>query len=63
MIFSSFVLFVSFVVVYSLSNAEFIIVRIKYQQRKTLQYSKGSSLTFISLPTNPSSPLTCYDQL
>jgi hypothetical protein len=33
MIFSSFVLFVSFVVVYSLSNAEF---GIKYQQRETL---------------------------
>jgi len=33
MIFSSFVLFVFFVVVYSVSNAEF---RIKYQQRETL---------------------------
>ena len=34
MIFFSFVLFVSFVVVYSVSNAEFR--RIKYQQRETL---------------------------
>jgi hypothetical protein len=33
MIFSSFVLFVSFVVVYSVSNTEF---RIKYQQYETL---------------------------
>ena len=38
MIFSSFVFFVSFVVVDSVSNAE---LRINYQQRDTLRYLSG----------------------
>jgi hypothetical protein len=40
MIFSSFVLFVPFVVVYSVANAEF---RIKYQQCETLHQAQVTS--------------------